>query len=157
MSDELCKCAPSGICGNCCERKLFDECEAPQAPTKTEVLFGKTYKYPHKSFRIDQIRVHAVAVDSEDSPGMREAAERAGHEYDEEAWQDLVVTLEDDAGNKFEVARVTVKRDGLEGSCTYVAELVCARSWGTEADDNSVSCPLCFHRGHGAGACERRR
>jgi len=154
---ECADCLAKGVatlCASCLHNeKTINEFQA-HLRREQEVLATKlrSRKDP-KRFRINRLRVHAVAVDSEDSPGMRAAAERAGHEYDEDSWQDLVVTLEDQDGNKFEAARITLPKNGNEGSCTYVAKLVCARSWGVETDDDSVSCPLCFHRGHGAGAC----
>ena len=161
-----CKCVPNVICEICCESKLFDVDSEPMITPKGDLKLvpgpkveeprKEPRKYP-KRFPIDRLRVYAVAIDSEDSPGMRAAAERAGHEYDEDAWQDLVVTLEDKDGNRFEVARTTVQKDGMEGSWTRMAQLVCARSWGSETDDASVSCPMCLERGHGAEACRAPR
>jgi hypothetical protein len=114
------------------------------------VSLGKT------RFRLDRLRISAVNVDSEPSKSMTNLARSLGHERPENHdWTDIVVTVTDQAGNVFEVARVACKYDGMLGESHMAGELVVRRSWGGESDDDSVSCPLCFERGHGAGACPR--
>lgn len=103
-----------------------------------------------KRFRISGLQVHGVGIDSE--PTRSEILK----DSTSADWEDLVVSLQDKDGSKFEVARVSVQQSGLRGEFTYVATLVCARSWGTEEDDDSVSCPICLFQGHGAGACKSR-
>lgn len=107
-----------------------------------------------KRFRINQIRVNSVQCDSEPT--------KSTHFTNKEEWEDIVVSITDRDGSQFEVARITVSRDGSPnvGESTYVATLTCRRSWGTEGmeeDDDSVSCPVCLFQGHGAGACKGRR
>ena len=135
--------------------------EKEVATLKSEVvaeaeMAPKTSRKSSKRFRLERIDMHCISVDSEDSPSMRSIIEGQGRTYDNEQWQDLVVYAEDVAGTKFEVLRETVRKDNMVGHATYEAELVCERSWGNAHDDDSVSCPLCFHRGHGAGACCKR-
>jgi hypothetical protein len=105
-----------------------------------------------KQFRIKQLSVSRIAVDTEPTK------ERDSHSSDS---QDVVVTLVDKDGSRFEVHRMTVHDTSLfVGSDTSVADLVCRRSWGSEGlegDDASVSCPLCLFSGHGAGACKAIR
>ena len=99
-----------------------------------------------KQFRINELNVDRIAVDTETTP--------------DEA-QDVVVTLIDRDGSRFEVARFLVYDSNLfVGSDTSVADLVCRRSWGSEGlevDNPFVSCPLCLFTGHGAGACKARK
>lgn len=114
-------------------------------------LREKRCKKDPKRFRIKQISVNSVQCDSE--PIEREPLGRGPGED----WEDIVVSITDTDGSRFEVARIPVQKNGLVGESTYVATLKCARSWGTEEDDDSVSCPLCYFQGHGAGACGQRR
>lgn len=102
-----------------------------------------------KRFRIERIRVKSVQCDSEPTKSALLRDSTAGD------WEDIVVSITDTDGSQFEVARIPVQKNGTHGESTYVAKLTCARSWGTETDDDSVSCPLCLFQGHGAGACER--
>ena len=99
-----------------------------------------------KQFRISQLNVNRINVDTESSNDGR---------------QDIVVSLVDRDGSHFEVKRISVHdEDVFAGESTSVAKLTCRRSWGTEGvdkDDDSVSCPLCLFQGHGAGSCKQRR
>jgi hypothetical protein len=114
------------------------------------VRLGKT------RFRLDRLRVSRVNLDSEPSRRMTETARALGHERPEgHDWVDIVITVTDTSGNVFEVGRVPCKYDGMLGESTAAAELVVRKSWGGEEDDDTVSCPLCYERGHGAGACPR--
>jgi hypothetical protein len=102
-----------------------------------------------KRFRINQISVDSVQVNTEETASKYLKDSKV-------EWDDLVVSITDRDGAEFEVARVHVLRNGCAGESTFMAKLTCAPSWGTETNDDSVKCPLCHFRGHGAGSCERK-
>lgn len=110
-----------------------------------------------KQFRISELRVRRIAVDTE--PSIVRTITKTGKKTEpQEGWQDIVVTLINDDGSRFEVQRITIcSEDLFVGSDTSVADLAVRRSWGEEGkdkDDPSVSCPLCLFHGHGAGVCK---
>lgn len=116
---------------------------------KVRILSVERVRRATNRFRLSLIRVERVNVDTEPASGL--LADRP----EEENWQDLVVTVQDRAGNVFEVARVTCRHDGLVGESTAAGTLVQRISWDDALGDGLI-CPLCLDRGHGAGACPRR-
>jgi hypothetical protein len=129
---------------------LLKTCEG--AIARRDFLENERAKYLRprdpKRFRIERLRVNSVQVDTEPAEPVSQASQVE--------WDNLIVSITDKDGSQFEVARVRVQRNGCVGESTYVAKLVCKRSWGEEEDDDSVSCPLCLFQGHGAGACKGR-
>lgn len=101
-------------------------------------------KADSKRFRLKQIGVRNINVDSEPSKSV---------EGDD--WIDIVITVQDRAGNLFEVTRVVCKYDGMIGESRSDARLVQTVSWDNALGDKLI-CPLCHMLGHGAGACNRR-
>lgn len=99
-------------------------------------------------FRISALNIRWISIDTE--PTKSVILKGASIEY-----EDIVVTAQNEDGSQFEISRVSAPRDAVTGagSATSVATLVCARSWGNETDNDSVSCPLCSECGHGAKAC----
>lgn len=146
------------LCASCLHnRRVIGEFQAHlQAEQKAKAKPGRR---DPKQFRINRLRVSRINIDSEPSEGMRQMAERQGRdgkdEFGDDIWSDLVISIVDEGGNKFEVERVVVKRDGIVGFSTATAKLIEEVSWDTEEDDDSVSCALCHFQGHGAGACPR--
>lgn len=105
-------------------------------------------------FRLKDIGVETICVNSEPSKNriMDVLADPPQDLYD------IVVSVEDRAGNRFEVERISVFDDRMSEMATMAtscARLVKEKSWRDEEND-SVICPICYMDGHGAGACERK-
>lgn len=107
----------------------------------------------NRRFLLDHIRVCRINIETVPSVAMAEIARSQGREPDE-SWQDIVIKVEDRAGNEFEVDRYPIQYDGMISSSTPMARLVNERSWRDE-ERPDVTCAVCFFPGHGAGACDR--
>ena len=109
----------------------------------------------NKNFQLGHIRVHRINIETVPSESMHVAKlhEELGEAYND-SWQDIIIKVEDRAGNEFEVERITCQYDGMISSSTASARLVNERSWRDEERED-VTCAVCFFPGHGAGACDR--
>jgi hypothetical protein len=107
------------------------------------------------SFLLQHIRVHRINIETVPSKAMFAVGLRKelGDAYND-SWQDIVIKVEDRAGNEFEVERIPCQYDGMISSSTPSARLVNERSWRDE-EGEGLTCAVCFFPGHGAGACDR--
>jgi hypothetical protein len=121
--------------------------------TKETIMSKEKIGRDNRNFLLGHIRVHRINIESEPSKSMAAIASRNGREVDE-AWQDIIIKVEDRAGNEFEVERFACQYDGMMSSSTASARLVKERSWRDEESEH-VQCAVCFFDGHGAGACDR--
>lgn len=139
-----CAAKPGRLCDSCLSnRRVIEKFKASlREKDKAEAPARK----PSKVFRLKRLNITWINIDTD----LNSRDEKTGME-------DIVVSIIDANGNKFEVERFCVESNGLMGHSTATAQLVQTRSWGDEGKDGhdpSVTCPICLFEGHGAQVCK---
>lgn len=152
-----------GVCDEHQEPRTICQCIGPartareashDTPKKETKMKDETPQRDNRNFLLEHIRVCRINIETVPSETMANIARSQGREPDD-SWQDIVIKVEDSAGNEFEVERIHVHNfDEMLSQSTASAKLVNERSWRDE-ERPDVTCAVCFFPGHGAGACDR--